>query len=274
MDNNSVVSEAKILLSKKQAEVLLSTEKGFKFLRDAQVSYGMKVRVEYEQYNNTIILTATKGNQIRFNTDLMNFLNEARLEDPVSVSHILPKSRRRLVEVLQCHLRLLDQPCGNVDHIFESLKNMECIDSKTGVKQSNRLRKELNIILFGRFGMRGGRRHLVGIRRNLTILQNSTEKSVPPSIYEEVNRQFNYIFSSYRHDDYTGLIAECRKIGLIPDDKRRTANMPPQLYLDGKRLQSKIEVVHRSNDRGQRDKEIDFSRYDNEPSQRYTTVRE
>lgn len=193
-------------ITKKDGKTLLSTEKGFNFLEQAYAKYRVKIRIEWTAHGKTVVVNGTKSDQSRFVADLSDFLNGTTGINGFTFT--LPKNRDSLVRILNENLDLLKRRAGNVDQMFGIMCRNEDMATKSSIKTANRVRKELNVILFGQAGLRDGRMHLAALKRNFQTVLDQEHYVVPLHIHEQMELHFNYIFSSSRHTDYRSLIRE------------------------------------------------------------------
>lgn len=198
---------ARISIPKSRARLLMSN--GYNFFNGAFHTHKVKVRMEWEEPNDILVVVGSKVNQQRFNDDLMAFVEQ--LEDRRGsdhISNILPKNKDKLINALKEEFGWLVQPLGDVDELFEQMKKNDRLKTKKGTKFAARARKRLNMILMGQTGLRDGQTHLAALERSLQDLLQRNDFVLTKEIFNKIHHHFTYIFSPYKHDNYPALIAE------------------------------------------------------------------
>lgn len=229
-------NEAKIFLTKQHARLLLSTEAGNKLLSDASLTHQVKVRMDWENLGNVLVVVGAKVNQNKFHADLIRFLvdvcKKMRLRNETFQQ--IPRSKVALIRFIREQFALLEQPLGNATELYKNMRRNEKLQSKNGVKNADRARKNLNIILMGRAGLNDGRLHLAGLESNLKFLLENNKDMMTKQTREEIYQHYRYIFSPYEHDDYPELIAQYEEL-------KKAKKFPP-LNIDKSLLEIKITV--------------------------------
>ncbi len=229
-------NSAKIFLTKQHARLLLSTEAGNKLLSDASLTHQVKVRMDWENLGNVLIVVGSTSNQNKFHADLIRFLVEMckKMRIKNETFQQIPRSKVALIRFIREQFALLEQPLGTVNELYKSMKRNENLKSKNGTKNADRARKHLNIILMGRAGLRDGRLHLTGLESNLRFLLENNKELMTKHTREEIYQHYRYVFSPFEHDDYPDLIAEY-------EEMKRAKSFPP-LNIDKKLFEIKISV--------------------------------
>lgn len=255
----SSVNSAKIFLTKQHARLLLSTESGNKLLHDASSTHNVKVRMDWENLGNVLIVVGTTLNQNKFHADLIRFLVEMckKMRIKNETFQQVPKSKFALIRFIREQFALLEQPLGNVTELYKNMKRNENMKSKNGTKNADRARKNLNIILMGRAGLRDGRLHLAGLESNLKFLLNNNKEMMTKQTREEIYQHYRYVFSPFEHDDYPDLISEY-------EEMKRSKTFPP-LNIDRNLLELKISVKDDASDLGRAKQKLMRTNNDNEP---------
>ncbi|KAJ6641844.1 Zinc finger CCHC domain-containing protein 7 [Pseudolycoriella hygida] len=204
------VTSAKIFLTKQHARLLLSTEAGNQLLSDASVTHNVKVRMDWENLGNVLVVVGSTANQNRFHADLIRFLVDLckKMRIKNETFQQLPRSKVALIRFIREQFALLEQPLGNVHELYKNMIRNENLKSKNGTKNADRARKSLNIILMGRAGLRDGRFHLAGLESNLKFLLENNKDMMTKHTRAEIYQHYRYVFSPYEHDDYPDLIAQ------------------------------------------------------------------
>lgn len=204
-------SEARIFLSKDHSKVLIN-EAGSKFLQELSEKHTIRVRLEWQAIGNLLTLTGSQANQNAFHGALTKFL--MREDDRMGVDSMignsqLPKRRDALIQVIQASFSLLQTYLGNVWDMYRKVMEFERHGGgKRGVQKRDKMRRTMNMILFGQAGLRDGARRMDELKRNLTELlgYQGTSNYVENKFRDEIENNFRYIFSAVRHDNYPDLL--------------------------------------------------------------------
>lgn len=236
MNPDATVNSAKIFLTKQHARLLLSTEAGNKLLSDASLTHQVKVRMDWEKLGNVLIVSGSTANQNKFHAALIHFLVDMckKMRIKNETFQQIPRSKVALIRFIREQFALLEQPLGNVNELYKNVKRNESLKSKNGTKNADKARKNLNIILMGRAGLREGRLHLAGLESSLKFLLENNKDMMTKHMREEIYQHYRYVFSPFEHDDYPDLIAEY-------EDLKRAKNFPP-LNIDKSLMEIKIAV--------------------------------
>ncbi|XP_037031449.1 uncharacterized protein LOC119070968 isoform X2 [Bradysia coprophila] len=235
-------NSSKIFLSEQNARLLLLTDAGSKFLSDASITHQVKVRMDWENLRNVLVVVGSKSNQNKFHADLIRFsvkMCKKTMHVKNDIFKQIPKSKMALILFIREQFALLEQPLGNVKELYRDMKRNENLKSKNGTIDADRARKNLNIILMGRAGLRDGRLHLAGLECNLKCLLNNNKDMMTTETLEEIYQHYRYVFSAFEHDDYPNLISEYEEV-------IRSKTVPP-LNIDKNLLEIKISVKDDAN---------------------------
>lgn len=230
------VNSAKVFLTKEHARLLLSTESGNKLLSDASNTHQVRVRMDWENLGNVLIIVGSTANQNKFHAYLIQFLVEMckKVRIKNETFQQIPRSKVALIRFIRDQFALLEQPLGNVHELHKSVLRNESLKSKNGTKNADRARKNLNIILMGRAGLRDGRLHLAGLELKLKFLLENNKDMMTKHTREEIYQHYRYIFSSFEHDNYPDLITQYEEL--------KRAKSFPALNIDKSLLEIKISV--------------------------------
>ncbi|KAG4074359.1 hypothetical protein HA402_008768 [Bradysia odoriphaga] len=214
-----------ISLTKDRCRPLLSNLNGFNFLNDVYDTYGIIMKLTWVP-NITLHFRGTKLQRTRFRGDLAMFIDNEIVNNGIKSAasasngfelksqacdrfvQNLPRCKSLLIKMIEDNLDLLQTNLGNAEALFAYITTKENKQSKISMKQVNRSRKDLNIILMGQAGLRDGPKHLAELKRLLKTLKNINESVINKAFIATITPHFNYIFTSYQHDDYPALIAE------------------------------------------------------------------
>lgn len=219
----------------------LVTEKGHHFLQNRSEHFNVKARLEWRNYGNVLIVNGSLEGQRDFHNELKEFFiaNEPAKPSYTSFANVLPKNRGALIKYIRGLFLILDSPICNKMGDPMGLYNRICYNrrnlSKANMKQISKSRKELNIILFGRYGFADGRVHLNALQNRLreTIQRNSIV-NVPHEVRKRIAEHIDYIFSDMDHGNYEGIIEQYSNM-------RRNKTLP-SLNLDRNLLGLKINI--------------------------------
>lgn len=232
-----------IMLTKESCRSFLSS--GYDFLDAAYDKYHVLVRVTWAKHGNVLCIRGTNAERSRFKEDLAMFTELQIVYDGVDspsgeiFDHNLPRRKNKLIKKIEDNLYLLEHTPADVDDLFASILANESLQTKNGTKHANRARKDLNMILLGRAGLRDGPKHLAEIKRFLKTLKNIHEDVINKTLIAMIEPHFNYIFSAHQHYEYPALIAEY---------KISQASIQSTLQADSAQsvLDSPIENAHQS----------------------------
>lgn len=202
---------AKIFLSQKKTRGLIASVSGYQLLNDASTTHQLKIQMEWERLDIVIVLVGEAANQERFHRDLIACLED--ISRPIGKT--LPKKPALIITTIRKQLALLKQSLGDVNELFADMTRNEKLSTKKGTKKADLARTNLNIILMGQAGLRDGKMHLAGLERNLQILlehEDDDKSWITSNMQNEIYQHYNYIFSSYKHDNYPALISEYEQL--------------------------------------------------------------
>lgn len=236
-------SDATIHLMKHHCKHLL-TERGNRFLRESESTWNVSVRLEWRDFGNILIVNGIASNQQSFHNDLKAFFDSFEIQNQpakLSVSQSLPKNRDALIKYIRNQIAILNSPLCNAKHlvdvpnIFRRIRFQEKNPSKANLKKNVNLRKQLNMVLFGRFGLSDGKIHLNALQDGLRRLINYNSMNVPMEMRLEIGKHIDYIFSGNDHTNYENVIDHFMQL--------KRDNRLPALDVDRKLLGLKINVL-------------------------------
>lgn len=238
-------SDATIHLTSQHCKQLL-TEKGNQFLRDSEIQYNVSVRLEWRQYGNVLIVNGITSNQQIFHNILKDFFESAENPQKANPSVHLPKNREALIRHVRSQVAILDSALCNVKHVadvqglFHRLQKIKKIPSKASVRESIKLRKHLNLVLCGRYGLGEGKFHLDALQECLRRILNGTTQNVSVEVRHKIGEHIGYIFSGEDHKNYEDMVEQYNQM-------KKERSLPP-LNLDRKLLGLKINVFPSNSD--------------------------
>uniref|UniRef100_A0A8D8NJN2 Zinc finger CCHC domain-containing protein 7 n=1 Tax=Culex pipiens TaxID=7175 RepID=A0A8D8NJN2_CULPI len=199
-------TEAKIYLTKPHAKILLGPH-GANFLKDASAKFTLKLSIAFQPVGNVLLANGLSQNQDNFHNDLVKFLNSASHQnEQIKQINNVPKGTDKTIRYIVEHLQLLTRSYENVKSMFRRYQH--CEQQGTNPKTCDKVRRNLNIILFGQFGMRQGRDHLNQLQSNLQELKDTVNPIVSLETRDQINQHIRYIFTSYDHADYEDIMQE------------------------------------------------------------------
>ncbi|XP_058838609.1 uncharacterized protein LOC131694158 [Topomyia yanbarensis] len=200
-------SDAKIYLTKPHAKILLGPN-GAAFLKDASAKFTLKLSVSFQSVGNVLMVNGSSIAQDNFHNELVKYLNDAshQNEQLKNINNVPKLTEKTIIYIVE-HLQLLTRPYLNVKNIFNRYQNFD-----GNAKTADKIRRTLNIVLFGQFGMREGRDHLNKLQLNLKELRNSQDLNVSMSVRNEINQHIRYIFTGYDHANYGDIVNEYEEL--------------------------------------------------------------
>lgn len=236
-------TEAKIFLTKPHAKILLGPN-GANFLKEASLKFTLNLSIAFQPVGNVLLANGLSKNQDNFHNDLVRFLNSASHQnEQIKQINNVPKGTEKTIRYIVEHLQLLTRSYENVKSMFKRYQH--CEQQGANQKTCDKVRRNLNIILFGQFGMRQGRDHLNQLQGNLQELKNTPNPNVSLTTRDEINQHIRYIFTSYDHADYEDVMQEfdaMRKtqklIKIKPEDLNLT--LPPLVALTNREDSSNL----------------------------------
>lgn len=118
--------------------------------------------------------------------------------------------------------------------LFHRIRKFEQNPSKGNIKMINRLRKQLNMVLFGRYGFAEGKTHLNALQEHMRSIVYSNQPNVSMEMRKQMAEHIDYIFSSIDHENYESIIEHYIEL--------RKEKCLPALNLDRKLMGLKINV--------------------------------
>lgn len=226
----------------------LVTEKGHQFLQNRSEHYRVTARLEWRDYGTVLIVSGMAGNQRDFHNELKEFFhaNEPTKPKYNSLSNGLPKNRDTLIKFIRSQLILLDSPiCNKLMGDPMSLHHRILVDlqnpSKNNLKKVSRLRKHLNMVLYGRYGFDDGQMHLNAVQDHLRdLMRMQTTVNIPQNLRKRLVEHIDYIFSDIDHGNYENTITRYNNM--------KRSRCLPAINLDRRLLGLKINVTNHGNE--------------------------
>ncbi|XP_065075597.1 uncharacterized protein Zcchc7 [Ochlerotatus camptorhynchus] len=227
-------TDAKIFLTKPHAKILLGPI-GATFLKDASSKFALKVSISFQSVGNVLLANGLSADQDNFHNELVKFLNDASHQnEQLKLINNVPKATEKTIRYITEHLLLLTRPYGNARILFKRYQHFE--EQGANVKTCDKIRRTLNIILFGQYGLRAGREHLTKLQSNLRNLQSTQDVNVSVDFRDEINQHIRYIFTSFDHSNYEDILNEyeqLRKTKKLHKIKPKDLNLPPLSPIKG-----------------------------------------
>lgn len=258
-------TDATIHLTAKHCKHLLD-KNGDKFLRDCEQQLNVSVRLEWRNYGKILLVNGLANNQKEFHVKLKKFFDEnQRVKANYNTfANSLPKNRESLIKILRQQFALLDSSVCNNKHVadVQTLYHRICQNlsnpSKANMKQVTKLRKHLNMVLFGRYGFADGRTHLNALQDQLRTLIKGQTTMVDQGFRKKIAEHVDYIFSDMDHENYESVIERYQQL-------KREKSLP-MLDLDRKLLGMKINVYsngqpYNGNEHNARGRNCDFQSF-------------
>lgn len=233
---NEIKCDAKIYLTEEHCNALV-TKEGHNFLTKCEEVHNVSIIMEWKSIGNVLVVHGLPTDQSKFHEALINFFASIKNESSSEFSKNAPKKREALIKFMREQLIQLDGPlCSqvNVDNVYHMMQKHLDRNTKAHKKKASRLRRQLNMILFGRYGFGEGKTHLQALQTYLRKLIENTASNVPFGLRQKILEHLDYIFSSDDRENYRDLIDQYK-------DLKKQNNLPP-LELDRKLLGLKINV--------------------------------
>lgn len=231
--------DAKIYLTQDHCNSLVTTT-GHDFLTRSETNYNVSIRMEWRKIGNILIVHGLPSNQGRFHEALINFFALKKLEPSNKLSSNAPKKREALIKYIRDHLIQLDGPLCNhkdladVQNLYQQMCAHKGGNTKASSKKAECLRRQLNMILFGRYGFIDGKTHLDALQKYLRKLNRSTLTNISFEMRRNIVEHLSYIFSEAEHENYEDIIRNYHE--------KKRQNTLPSLNLDRKLLGLKINI--------------------------------
>ncbi|XP_029730342.2 uncharacterized protein LOC109431655 [Aedes albopictus] len=255
-------TDAKIFLTKPHAKILLGPI-GAAFLKDASSKFSLKVSILFQTVGNVLLANGLSTDQDNFHNELVKFLNNASHQnEQLKLINNVPKATEKTIRYIIDHLVLLTRSYENAKVLFKRYQHFE--EQGANTKTCDKIRRTLNIILFGQYGLRAGREHLTKLQSNLKHLQDTQEANVSTDFRDEINQHIRYIFTSFDHTDYEDILNEYeklrrfKKLNKIKPEELDLPKLPP--------LTAGVEPISKSDDSFNFSKDLNFDNSCNEPS--------
>lgn len=203
-------TDAKIFLTKPHAKILLGPI-GATFLKDASSKFSLKVSISFQSVGNVLLANGLSTDQDNFHNELVKFLNDvSHQNEQFKLINNVPKATEKTIRYITEHLSLLTRSYENARTLFKRYQHFE--GQGTNAKTCDKIRRTLNIILFGQYGLRAGREHLTKLQSNLKNLKNTEDVNLSVEFRDEINQHIRYIFTSFDHTNYEDILNEFDKL--------------------------------------------------------------
>lgn len=211
-----------IYLTEQHCKQLFST-KGIQFLRKSEAQYNVSVRSKWQQSGNALIVHGIASDQQNFHNAFKEFLksvNQVTCNSSIDV----PKNRDAIVNYVRSQLSTLNWAICNVESmpvmiqgIYHRYCQNEKQPSKENLEQNVCLRKHLNAVLCGRYGLGGGKYHLNALLEYLRrLMHGKSDFDVPYDVREKIGEHIAFIFSGHDHKNYENMIKQMKTFPFLP----------------------------------------------------------
>jgi hypothetical protein len=198
-------TDAKVFLSKIHSKILMGS-KGSEFLKEAAKTFDLALSITFDKIGNVLVIFGTSENQNNFHNELVNYLNESekQLVDMRIINQV-PKVPTKVISFIGQHLALLDKRYGKVQDIYKRLVHFE---NGNNIKSCEKIRRQLNIVLFGQLRLRDGGTHLDLLNENVKSLESTADQTISTEFRDEIFQHIKYIFTSFNHNNYQEVVGE------------------------------------------------------------------
>lgn len=226
----------------------LVTEMGSQFLHDLEKQCQVTVRMEWRSFGNVLVVNGVQSDLQCFHDTLKSSLASNELSKKVqAVNFNLPKKRDVLIKYIQEQVVLLEANIGHdVRGLYQTIQRLDGNPSKASTAKATRLRRTLNMVLCGRYGLGEGKHHLEGIQRIMNEITRSSDTQVSYRIREDLSKHLDYIFGNVKHDNYIDMMEQYNSM--------RKEKMLPPLNLDRKLFGLKMNFYPKCDDESQKRK--------------------
>lgn len=230
---------AKIYLSDDNVK-FLDSQDGVHFIRFSTEKFNINVMIRKSSAGKVLCVSGLPEDQEAFHKELVKFfgISQKKATSTASLPINIPRNREALIRHIRAHLIQLDnftdRKAVYVISYYNKMRRFEDFKSKAMVKKAAAFRRQVNFILFGKYGFADGRTHLLALEDHLRDLLQSTEEAITQPLRKKINEHFSYMFSPFDHRNYDIMIQKYRQL--------RKQNLLPTVTLDRKLLGLKINV--------------------------------
>jgi hypothetical protein len=190
---------------------------GNRFLNSASAKHELMFRFVWQSFGNMLLITGSRDRQDQFHTELIDYLKEKEDETysrQIELSTRVPKQRQKLIRFLEENIKGMERSSGNnLKACYSKLQFFEQSNNRTN---SDRMRRQLNMILMGQMGLSDGKIHLAALKMNLMHLQKDKITSIVSDQFRnEVQEHYNYIFSPFNHKNYAELVEQSQQFKVV-----------------------------------------------------------
>ncbi|XP_058121243.1 uncharacterized protein LOC131294600 [Anopheles ziemanni] len=206
---SSDVTDGKVYLTKQHAKALLS-DRGSIFVKEAAEKHSLKLSITFESVGNVLLICGTPNAQDLFHTELVHFLGQGdadTVNKALIAQNAIPRKVRKALYYVTEKLLQLTNAYGDVKALFSAYES-----AKPNDKKAQKLRCQLNMVLFGQFGLREGKKHLGTLRHHVLQMMNSKDTLLDPNHRNVIWEACMYIFSTYDHTEYKELVNEYEEL--------------------------------------------------------------
>ncbi|XP_041975800.1 uncharacterized protein LOC121730726 [Aricia agestis] len=229
-DTSEVITSARIYITNEIVDSLKTTD-GCEWLK--QASARNKIVVENTDKNFYISIKGTVGNQEVFQTELRDWIKSKQPKEPrasesdanstadvdeQTMCDNIPKNRNNVLRKIKGALESLKADIGDPKALYKELTYLQNRQQQlmkqhvVSPKQlsNNRgnirmMQRKLNMVLLGQAGLADGTKHVNELCSLQEKVTNYRNKSIPPSLRQEIGEHFHTLFTTPR-DDYQQLV--------------------------------------------------------------------
>ncbi|XP_052897992.1 uncharacterized protein LOC128304798 isoform X1 [Anopheles moucheti] len=216
-----VDEDAKVLLTPERATLLLSAQ-GSQFLKESGKKHSVQLSIMFETVGNVLHITGTIEAQQKFHEELVSYLTQTEHfhSNQKYFQAFSPKLSNKMTRYIALFLRGLVHDPKSISELLKKLRNAQSDESK------EKIRRRLNVQLFGVWGLREGRKHLNRLRHQLALCMkaNPWKSELPQERRTMVDDSIRYIFSAYDHKTYGQFVREYEELKQANKLKKITYN--------------------------------------------------
>lgn len=220
-DSQQKVCDAKVLLTKEHASILMSP-KGQNALFDLGERFKVVSQFKFDSMGNSIWLTGLPFNQLMFHNEMKDLIYKIETDEyerMIEKTTQIPKIIGRTVSFLKSNFSSIKN--SGIRETKQLLDKFTIAEKTHNHRKAVKCRKALNIIFIGHAELGDGAKHISELKRILIglekeIEQGNADAQVDPKLRNQISVHIRYIFSAVDHSslygDYRKMFEEYRKV--------------------------------------------------------------
>lgn len=204
------ICTAKIYLSKEDSQIILSPSFA-NTMKSLVLSSNVAIKMKHQPTGHILLITGKTSEQDYFHKQLLESVQSYKHENRrkhLEQSLQVPKAKSVLLKFIDNNLDMLKINLGNVNSLYRKMIYNERNNSKQSIKNADKARRILNMILMGQCGLRDGKMHLDALRNIREDLCKSDELHITTELRNAIFQHIKYVFSPFEHPNYDVLVEE------------------------------------------------------------------